>query len=114
MFNEYDRIALTGPISFEEAEHIPELSPLRKTGKGLLPGDVGTIIDIVDIKGKGKFYMVEFLVPDSFGYPVAITTVSPEKMRLATEKDVENSRFCKYSESIIQAIPVLKEIKEEK
>ena len=95
MFNEYDHIALTAPISFSEAEHIPELSPLRKSGEGLLPGDVGTIIDIIDIHGKGIFYTVEFLVPDSYGYPVAITTVEPGKMRLATEKDFEKNRFSK-------------------
>ena len=113
MFNEYDHIALTAPIPLDEAEHIPELSPLRKFGEGLLPGDVGTIIDIVDIQGKGKYYTVEFLVPDSFGYPVAITTVRPEKMRLATEKDFAKNRFSKYADDIIEAIPILKELRHE-
>ena len=113
MFSEYDHIALTAPISFEEAEHIPELSPLRKSQEGLLPGDVGTIIDIVDIQGRGTFYTVEFLVPDSYGYPVAITTIRPEKMRLATEKDLGKSRFGKYARDIVEAIPILKELREE-
>ena len=113
MFNEYDQIALTAPIAFKQVCHIPELSPLRESGEGLLPGDVGTIIDIVDIKGRGKFYTVEFLVPDSYGYPVAITAVDPEKMRLATEEDFAKDRFSKYADAIIEAIPILKELREE-
>lgn len=113
MFNEFDCIALTQPITYEDAGHIPELSPLRLTGGGLLPGDVGTIIDIADIKGIGKCYTVEFLVPDSYGYPVAITAVDPEKMRLATKEDLASSRFCEYSDYINQAIPVLIDIRDE-
>ena len=78
-----------------------------------MPGDVGTIIDIVNIIGKGTFYTVEFLVPDSYGYPVAITTVEPQKMRPATEKDFEKNRFSKYSDGIVRAIPILQELREE-
>ena len=83
MFGENDQVALTAPIPFEQAEHVPELSPLRESGEGLLPGDVGTIVDVL---GKGKAFTVEFLVPDTYGYPVAITTVGPEQLRPATEK----------------------------
>lgn len=113
MFKEYDHIALTASIAFEEAGHIPELSPLRKSGEGLLPGDVGTIVDIADIKGKGKFYTVEFVVPESYGYAVAITEVDPEKMRPATDSDFANNRFSKYADEIIEAIPMLRELRAE-
>ena len=110
MFGENDQVALTAPIPFEQAEHVPELSPLRESGEGLLPGDVGTI---VDVHGKGKAFTVEFLVPDTYGYPVAITTVGPEQLRPATGKDLDNCRFRKYSAAIVAAIPTLKQLRAE-
>ena len=110
MFNEFDLIALTVPIPFEQAGHIPELSPLRESGEGLLPGDVGTI---VDASGDGKYFIVEFLVPDTYGYPVALTDVSPHQIRLATQQDLDNDRFRGKATGIILAIPILQELEEE-
>ena len=113
MFNEFELITLIVAIPLEEIEHLPELSPLREFGDGLRPGDVGTIIDIVDIPGKGRFHTVEFIVPDSFGYPVAITTVDSEKMRLATDEDLSHCRFEGYGEAIIASDPLLQELRRE-
>lgn len=103
MFNEFEVVALTAPIPLENAGLISELSPLLELGEGLLPGDVGTIVDIC---GNGKGIIVEFLVPDTYGYPVAITTLEPSQIRLATDEDLVRNRFSKYAAGIMAALPV--------
>ena len=83
---------------------------MRESGEGLSPGDVGTIIDVY---GEGEAFIVEFLIPDAYGYPVAITTVWPEQMRLATQQDLDNDRFQGKAQDIIRAIPILQELEAE-
>ena len=92
-FNEFDLVALTESITLSDAGHVPEDSPLRKTGRveeGLLPGDVGTIVDVC---GGGEAFIVEFLETD--GCLIALPTVYPNQIRLATEDDLENDSFRK-------------------
>ena len=91
MFNELDTVTLTEPIAVKNTWHMAEHSPLRETiksGVGLLPGDVGTI---VLVQGDGEAFEVEFVMPDSC--PAAIATVYPHQMRPATEEDLANDRF---------------------
>ena len=91
VFNERDLVALTVPIPLDEAGHVPEDSPLRETGSpelGLLPGDVGTIVDTC---GAGEAFIVEFLEPG--GCLIALPTVYPTQIRPATEEDLANDRF---------------------
>ena len=93
MFQELDTVTLTAPISLKHTWDIPDYSPLLKDGdseKGLLPGDVGTI---VYVQGGGECFEVEFLQSD--GYTVAIATVYPEQMRPFSEGDIKNYRFWK-------------------
>ena len=93
MFKELDAIVLTSAIPLEDIWEVPPGSPLNGSlGEGLKAGDVGTI---VYIQGGGKAFEVEFLKPD--GYTVAIATVLPSQVRLATEKDRANYRFGKKS-----------------
>ena len=103
MFNEFEVVALTVPIPLENAGLISELSPLLELGEGLLPGDVGTIVDIC---ANGEGITVEFLVPNTYGYPVALTTLGPGQIRLATEEDLAFNRFSKYTAGIMAAMPV--------
>ena len=91
VFNERDLVALTVPIPLDEPGHVPEASPLRKTGNheaGLLPGDVGSI---VDTWGGGEALIVEFLDPD--GCLIALPTVYSTQIRPATKEDLANDRF---------------------
>ena len=91
MFNEFDLVALTMPIPLAKAGHVPEKSLLRKSASpedGLLPGDVGVIVDVC---GGGEAFIVEFLEPE--GYLIALPTVYPQQIRLATEEDLANDRF---------------------
>jgi len=90
-FNERDLVALTVPIPLDEAGHVPEDSPLHKNGNqemGLLPGDVGTIVDAC--RG-GEAFVVEFLEPD--GCLIALPTVYSTQIRPATKEDLANDRF---------------------
>lgn len=91
MFHELDLVALVIPIPLDEAGHVPEDSPLRKTAaqeEGLLPGDIGTIVDTC---GGGEAFIVEFLRPD--GRLIALPTVYPAQIRPATKEDLANDRF---------------------
>ena len=91
MFNELDCVTLTAPIALEKTWDIPQGSPLRDPAqpeKGLLPGDVGTI---VYVQGGGAAFEVEFLEPG--GYTVALATVLPDQIRLATPEDLAADRF---------------------
>ena len=91
VFNERDLVALTVPIPLAEAGHVPEDSLLRKSGnyeEGLLPGDVGTIVDAC---GGGEAFTVEFLEPD--GCLIALPTVYSTQIRPATKVDLANDRF---------------------
>ena len=91
MFNELDTVTLTEPIAVKNTWHMAEHSPLRETiksGVGLLPGDVGTI---VLVNGAGEVFEVEFVLPD--GCPAAIATVYPHQMRPATQEDLDHDRF---------------------
>ncbi len=94
MFKELDVVALTTQIPLDDIWDVPSYSPLlRRNGgqpSGLLPGDTGTI---VYVQGGGEAFEVEFLEPG--GYTVAIATVKPSQMRLATEEDSANCRFRK-------------------
>ena len=75
MLREHDPIALTAGVSGDAAEE-------------LLPGAVGVI---VHIHPGGAAFEVEFLEPG--GYTVAIATVLPGQMRLATPEDLAADRF---------------------
>ena len=91
MFNELDCVTLTAPIPLEKTWDIPKGSPLLdpvRPGQGLRPGDVGTV---VYVQGGGAAFEVEFLEPG--GYTVAIATVLPDQMRLATPEDLAADRF---------------------
>ena len=94
MFKELDVVALTTHIPLEDIWDVPSYSPLlRQNGdqpSGLLPGDTGTI---VYVQGGGEAFEVEFLEPS--GYTVAIATVKPSQIRLATEDDLASCRFWK-------------------
>ncbi len=95
MFNEFDLVALTVPIPLSEAGHVPEDSPLRSMdglGAGLLPGDVGVIVDMC---GEGEAFIVEFLEPE--GYLIALPTVHSSQVRPATEEDQARDRFGKQA-----------------
>ncbi len=91
MFNEHQVVALTCSISLENLFSVPCDSLLHKGDnpqKGLLPGDVGTIIHIYP---REEAFVVEFQEPD--GYTVAIADVLPSQMRPATQEDLDNDRF---------------------
>jgi len=100
MFNELDCVILTAPIALEKTWDIPQGSPLLKSGPAgtagpLLPGDVGTI---VYVQGGGAAFEVEFLEPG--GYTVALATVLPDQMRLATPEDLAADRFYRKAAAI--------------
>ena len=97
MFKELDVVALTVQIPLEDIWSVPEGSPLHKDSNhtaGLLPGDTGTI---VYVQGGGEAFEVEFVEPG--GYTVAIATVRPSQMRLAT---VEDSAECRFRKKITE------------
>ena len=96
MFKELDLVALIVPIPIDRIWDIPSDSPLLKEGqheKGLLPGDVGTI---VNVQGNGEAFEVEFL--EHSGYTVAIATIYPSQIRPATKSDLGNDRFWKTAQ----------------
>ena len=91
MFSEHQVVALTCSISLGNLFSVPCDSLLHKgndTWKGLLPGDVGTIIHIYP---REEAFVVEFQEPD--GYTVAIADVLPSQIRPATQEDLDNDRF---------------------
>ena len=93
MFSEHQVVTLTCTIPFENLFSVPCDSLLHKADnpqKGLLPGDVGTIIHIYP---REEAFVVEFQEPD--GYTVAIADVLPYQMRPATQEDLNNDRFWK-------------------
>jgi hypothetical protein len=93
MFSEHQVIALTCSIPLENLFAVPCDSLLHKANnpqKGLLPGDVGTIIHIYP---REEAFVVDFQEPD--GYTVAIADVLPSQMRPATQEDLDNDRFWK-------------------
>ena len=95
MFKEFDVIALTGQIPLEGLFDVSSGSPLHETNnpeRGLIPGDVGTIVHVYP---GGDAFMVEFLEDD--GHTVAIADVLPSQARLATKEDLANYRFWKRS-----------------
>lgn len=99
MFSEFATVALTVPIPLAKAGHVPEKSPLRESAnpeEGLLPGDVGVIVDVC---GEGKAFIVEFLEPD--GYLIALPTVYSYQIRPANEEDIANDRFGKQERARI-------------
>ena len=91
MFKELDVIVLTTDIPLGRIFDVPSDSPLLDNdhiGKGLKPGDVGTIVCVYN---DGEAFEVEFL--ESSGHTVAIATVLSSQARLATRKDIANYRF---------------------
>ena len=98
MFKELDVVALTSQIPLEDIWDVPDYSPLLRQNSdqpsGLLPGDTGTI---VYVQGGGEAFEVEFVEPG--GYTVAIATVKPSQMRLAT---VEDSAECRFRKKITE------------
>ena len=90
MFAEFDKIALTTAIPLESISNVPPESPLLESpnGDGLIPGDVGII---VDVQGGGEWLCVEFL--ELSGYTVALANMPASWARAATERDIANARF---------------------
>ena len=90
MFAEFDKIALTTAIPMESISDVPPESPLWESpnGDGLIPGDVGII---VDVQGGGEWLCVEFL--ELSGYTVALANMPASCARAATERDISNARF---------------------
>ena len=74
MLREHDPIVLTAGVTGDAAE-------------ALLPGAVGTI---VHIHPDGTAFVVEFLESDG---NVALATVLPHQLRLATPEDLAADRF---------------------
>ena len=89
MFAELDKIALTTAIPLESIFDVPPKSPLlSENGGGLMPGDVGIV---VDVQGGGEWLCVEFL--EWSGYTVALADMPASCARPATERDIANARF---------------------
>ena len=89
MFAELDKIALTMAIPLESIFDVPPKSPLLSAnGGGLIPGDVGIV---VDVQGGGEWLCVEFL--EWSGYTVALADMPASSARPATERDIANARF---------------------
>ena len=89
MFAELDKIALTTAIPLESIFDVPPKSPLlSENGGGLIPGDVGIV---VDVQGGGEWLCVEFL--EWSGYTVALADMPASCARPATERDIANARF---------------------
>ena len=93
MFEELDAVTLVSPVALKQIWDLPEDSPLLNYSpeKGLLPGDIGTI---VLVQGDGEAFEVEFMEPD--GYTVAIATVYPDQMRPVADGDIDSYRFWKH------------------
>ena len=93
MFKEHTGVTLTDYIPLESIYDVPPDSPLLADGSpedGLMPGDVGII---VDIRPGGESFLVEFLEPD--GYTVALADVLASQVRPVTEDDRAAYRFGK-------------------
>ena len=91
MLTEHQVVALTCSIPIENLFSVPCDSLLRNGDnpqKGLLPGDVSTIIHIYP---RVEAFVVEFQERD--GYTVAIVDVRPYQVRPATQEDMDNDRF---------------------
>ena len=92
MFAELDKIALTTaiPLDYEFMVDVPMKSLLQdsENGGGLMPGDVGIV---VDVQGGGEWLCVEFL--ELSGYTVAVADMPSSYARPATERDIANARF---------------------
>ena len=89
MFAELDKIALTTAIPLESIFDVPPKSPLlSENGGGLMPGDVGIV---VDVQGGGEWLCVEFL--EWSGYTVALADMPASCARPATERDIAEARF---------------------
>ena len=97
MFAELDKIALTTAIPLESIFDVPPESPLLDSpnGGGLMPGDVGTV---VDIQGGGEWLCVEFL--EYGGYTVALANMPSSRARPATERDIANARFLRKKSDV--------------
>ena len=97
MFAELDKIALTTaiPLDYKFMIDVPPKSPLlSEDGGGLMPGDVGTV---VDVQGGGEWLCVEFL--EYGGYTVALANMPSSRARAATERDIANARFLQKKSS---------------
>ena len=92
MFDELDAVTVVSPVATKQIWDIPEDSPLLKRDpqKGLIPGDIGTIVLVQD---DGEAFDVEFMEPN--GHTVAIATVYPHQIRPVADGDIENYRFWK-------------------
>ena len=92
MFAELDKIALTTaiPLDYEFMVDVPMKDLLRdsENGGGLIPGDVGIV---VDVQGGGEWLCVEFL--EWSGCTVALADMPASCARPATERDIANARF---------------------
>ena len=103
MFAELDKIALTTsiPLDYEFMVDVPMKSLLRdsENGGGLIPGDVGIV---VDVQGGGEWLCVEFL--EWGGCTVALADMPASSARPATERDIANARFLgKRAEALAQS-----------
>ena len=103
MFAELDKIALTTalPLDYEFMVDVPMKDLLRdsENGGGLIPGDVGIV---VDVQGGGEWLCVEFL--EWGGYTVALADMPASSARPATEQDIANARFLgKRAEALAQS-----------
>ena len=93
MFKEHTGITLTASIPLESIFDVPPDSLLLKDGNpedGLLPGDVGIIVDIHPGR---KSFLVEFLEPN--GYTAALADVLESQARPTTDADRAAYRFRK-------------------
>ena len=90
MFAELDKIALTTAIPLESISDVPSQSLIwdSPNGEGLIPGDVGVV---VDAQGGGEWLCVEFL--EWGGYTAALVNMPASWARPATERDIANARF---------------------
>ena len=96
MIAELDKVALTTAIPLESIFDVPPKSPLLDSpnGGGLMPGDVGTV---VDVQGGGEWLCVEFL--EYGGYTAALANMPASRARPATERDIANARFLQKKSS---------------
>ena len=89
MIAEHDVVTLTAAIPMDAVFGVPPKSPLMsENGGGLIPGDVGVV---VDVQGGGEWLCVEFWESD--GYTVALADMPASYARTATERDIANARF---------------------
>ena len=92
MFAELDKVALTTalPLDYEFMVDVPMKDLLldSENGGGLIPGDVGIV---VDVQGGGEWLCVEFL--EWSGCTVALADMPASCARPATERDIAEARF---------------------